>query len=47
MSLEDTREQIERWRVDCYNVHRQHGSLGNLTPSEFAMRGQGNWAAKI
>ena len=36
MSLDDAREQIERWRVD-YNAHRPHSSLGNLTPSEYAI----------
>jgi putative transposase len=35
MSIDDAREQIERWRLD-YNAHRPHSSLGNLTPSEFA-----------
>ena len=34
-SLDDAREQIERWRLD-YNAHRPHSSLGNLTPSEYA-----------
>ena len=34
-SLDDAREQIERWRVD-YNAHRPHSSLGILTPSEYA-----------
>jgi putative transposase len=38
------REQIERWRID-YNAHRPHSSLGNLTPSEFAMRRQGDRAS--
>jgi putative transposase len=39
MSLDDARRQIEHWRVD-YNGHRPHSSLGNLTPSEFALRRQ-------
>ena len=39
LSLEDARQQIEHWRID-YNAHRPHSSLGNLTPSEFAMRSQ-------
>jgi putative transposase len=43
MSLDAAREQIERWRID-YNAHRPHSSLGNLTPSEFAIRRQGNRA---
>jgi len=41
ISLDDAREQIERWRVD-YNAHRPHSSLGNLTPGEFAMRSRAN-----
>jgi transposase InsO family protein len=36
-SLEDARAKIEAWRID-YNAHRPHSSLGNLTPSEFAMK---------
>lgn len=44
MSLDDAREQIERWRVD-YNAHRPHSSLGNLTPSEFARSRQGKRAS--
>jgi len=39
ISLDDARYQIERWRID-YNESRPHSSLGNLTPSEFAMRCQ-------
>jgi putative transposase len=38
-SLEDARQQIDHWRAD-YNGHRPHSSLGNLTPSEFALRRQ-------
>jgi len=38
-SIDDVREKLEAWRVD-YNHHRPHGSLGHLTPSEFAERGQ-------
>lgn len=34
-SLEDAREKIETWRVD-YNRNRPHGSLGHMTPEEFA-----------
>lgn len=34
-SLEDAREKIETWRVD-YNRNRPHGSLGRMTPEEFA-----------
>jgi putative transposase len=39
VSIDDARDRIEAWRQD-YNQHRPHGSLGNLTPSEFAKRGQ-------
>jgi putative transposase len=39
MSLEDASQQIETWRID-YNGYRPHSSLGHLTPSEFARRGQ-------
>lgn len=49
LSLDDAREQIERWRLD-YNANRPHSSLGNLTPSEFALQRQGHGtseAAKI
>jgi putative transposase len=38
-SLEHARAILDRWRED-YNHHRPHGSLGNLTPSEFARRGR-------
>lgn len=34
-SLEDAREKVETWRVD-YNRNRPHGSLGHMTPEEFA-----------
>lgn len=39
MSIDDVREKLEAWRID-YNHHRPHGSLGHLTPSEFAARSQ-------
>jgi putative transposase len=39
VSLDYARAVLNRWRED-YNHHRPHGSLGNLTPSEFARRGQ-------
>ena len=39
VSIEDVRRRIEAWRLD-YNHRRPHGSLGNLTPSEFAEQGQ-------
>ncbi|MGC3975632.1 MAG: IS3 family transposase [Nitrospira sp.] len=35
VSLHDARQKIEAWRID-YNEHRPHGSLGDLTPREFA-----------
>ena len=35
LSLEDARDKIEMWRVD-YNEFRPHGSLGDITPAEFA-----------
>ena len=38
-TIEDVREKLEAWRMD-YNHHRPHSSLGHLTPSEFALRGQ-------
>jgi len=38
-SIEDARAKIEAWRVD-YNQHRPHGSLGRLTPNEYAQRRQ-------
>ena len=39
MSIEHAKSQIEAWRVD-YNERRPHGALGQLTPSEYATRGQ-------
>jgi len=38
-TLEEARAVLLSWQHD-YNHHRPHGSLGHLTPSEFAMRGQ-------
>ena len=38
-SLEHARATLSAWQDD-YNHHRPHGSLGHLTPSEFAERGQ-------
>jgi putative transposase len=35
VSLHDAQQKIEAWRID-YNEHRPHGSLGHLTPREFA-----------
>ncbi len=36
-SLAEARSQITAWKED-YNQNRPHSSLGNLTPSEFAMK---------
>ena len=36
-SLRDTQLTIEAWRKD-YNERRPHSSLGDLTPTEFAMK---------
>ncbi|MCK4414428.1 MAG: IS3 family transposase [Candidatus Eisenbacteria sp.] len=41
LSIEDASRRIQAWRED-YNHCRPHGSLGNLTPSEFAEGGQEN-----
>jgi putative transposase len=38
-TLDQAREILGTWQHD-YNHHRPHGSLGRLTPSEFAMNGQ-------
>ena len=38
-SLADAQAKIEAWRLD-YNRHRPHGSLGLLTPDEFAAERQ-------
>ena len=35
LSLEDAREKVEAWR-QFYNRERPHGSLGNVSPLEFA-----------
>ncbi|WP_441624649.1 IS3 family transposase [Cupriavidus sp. RAF12] len=34
ITLHDAREKLQAWQDD-YNLHRPHGSLGHLTPSEF------------
>lgn len=39
VSLADARAKLEVWRLD-YNQQRPHSSLGQLTPSEFARKGQ-------
>ena len=36
-SLKEARAVIEEWRSD-YNGYRPHGSLGDLTPEQFAER---------
>lgn len=38
-TIEEVRKVLDAWRDD-YNHRRPHGSLGHLTPSEFAMQGQ-------
>jgi transposase InsO family protein len=38
-SIADARAKIEAWRVD-YNQRRPHGSLGHLTPDEYARQRQ-------
>ena len=38
-SIEDAQAKIEAWRVD-YNQRRPHGSLGHLTPDEYARQRQ-------
>ena len=38
-TLDQAREVLRTWKHD-YNHQRPHGSLGRLTPSEFAMKGQ-------
>jgi hypothetical protein len=47
-SLDDVRATLNDWQ-DHYNHRRPHGSLGHLTPSEYAQNGQqaGNQAAKL
>lgn len=44
-SLSDAKEKIDAWRRD-YNQVRPHGSLGHLTPAEFAIQGQDNRTAE-
>ncbi len=38
-SIADAQAKIEAWRID-YNQRRPHGSLGHLTPNEFAEQRQ-------
>jgi putative transposase len=42
-SIEDARAKIEAWRID-YNQRRPHGSLGHLTPNEYAQQRQNSVA---
>jgi len=39
VALERVREVLTSWQQD-YNLHRPPSSLGQLTPSEFAIKGQ-------
>jgi len=39
VTIEEVRTVLDAWRQD-YNHHRPHGSLGRLTPIEFAAQGQ-------
>jgi putative transposase len=45
VSLDDARRRIEVWRRD-YNQDRPHGSLGDLTPSEYVTHRQGTRTAE-
>ena len=45
LSLADAKAKIEAWRQD-YNQQRPHGSLGQLTPDEFASQRQNRTAAE-
>ncbi len=38
-SIEDAQAKIESWRID-YSQRRPHGSLGHLTPDEYAQQRQ-------
>jgi putative transposase len=44
-SIADAKEKMEAWRVD-YNQRRPHGSLGHLTPDEYAQQRQISPAAE-
>lgn len=46
LSIDDARAKIEAWRID-YNAHRPHSSPGNLPPSEFARKRQGNRTLEV
>jgi len=36
-TLAEARQTLEIWKED-YNTERPHSALGNMTPSEFAMK---------
>lgn len=40
VTMHDAREKLKAWQDD-YNTCRPHGSLGHLTPSEFATKRSG------
>ena len=40
VTMQDVRERLKAWKDD-YNTERPHGSLGHLTPSEFAQTRSG------
>ena len=40
-TLDHVWQVFRSWQHD-YNQHQLHGSLGKLTPTEFAMKGQKN-----
>jgi putative transposase len=45
LSIADAQTKIEAWRLD-YNQRRPHGSLGHLTPNEFAEQRQATRAVE-
>ena len=45
-SIADAQAKIEAWRVD-YNQRRPHGSLGHLTPDEYAQQRQISPTAEV
>jgi len=46
VSLEDARRTVAAWKKE-YNEVREHGSLNELTPNEFALRWRRNPAASL
>jgi putative transposase len=44
-SIADAQAKIDAWRVD-YNERHPHGSLGHLTPDDYARRRQNSRAAE-